>query len=171
MAKYRVFNEAASERRWSGGPRSQRSQPCPDRFQRSKSQRQPPQHLLQAVKCRAPFPHRKSATDSAGSRIHGAPPTLGVLPGLEARTWYAVRAGIGSAVCYPAFGSGRQGDSPVHGAWVRETSTVIDDACWKQVWAEMTDSELEDASTYLVLPELLELDSSRQRTTYCMTIG
>jgi hypothetical protein len=27
---------------------------------------------------------------------------------------------------------------------VRETSTVIDDACWKKVWAEMTDSELED---------------------------
>jgi hypothetical protein len=24
---------------------------------------------------------------------------------------------------------------------MRETSIVIDDGCWKQVWAEMTDSE------------------------------
>ena len=29
-------------------------------------------------------------------------------------------------------------------ARVRETSTVIDDGCWKQVWAEITDSESED---------------------------
>jgi hypothetical protein len=35
---------------------------------------------------------------------------------------------------------------------VRETSTVIDDGCWKRVWAEMTDSELEDRLfTYLWL--------------------
>ena len=35
---------------------------------------------------------------------------------------------------------------------MRETSTVIDDGCWKQVWAEMTDSELEDRLfTYLWL--------------------
>ena len=27
---------------------------------------------------------------------------------------------------------------------MRETSTVIDEGGWKQVWAEMTDSELED---------------------------
>jgi hypothetical protein len=33
---------------------------------------------------------------------------------------------------------------------VRETSTLIDDGCWKQVWAEMTDSESEDhLFTYL----------------------
>jgi len=33
---------------------------------------------------------------------------------------------------------------------VRETTTVIDDGCWKQVWAEMTDSELGDRLfTYL----------------------
>jgi hypothetical protein len=38
------------------------------------------------------------------------------------------------------------------GHGVRETSTVIDDGCWKQVWAEMTDSELEDRLfTYLWL--------------------
>ena len=35
---------------------------------------------------------------------------------------------------------------------MRETSTVIDDGGWKQVWAEMTDSELEDRLfTYLWL--------------------
>ena len=35
---------------------------------------------------------------------------------------------------------------------VRETSTVIDDGCWRQVWAEMRDSELEDRLfTYLFL--------------------
>ena len=35
---------------------------------------------------------------------------------------------------------------------MRETSTVIDDGRWKQVWAEMTDSELEDRLfTYLWL--------------------
>ena len=35
---------------------------------------------------------------------------------------------------------------------MRETSTVIDDACGKQVWAEMTDPELEDRLfTYLWL--------------------
>jgi hypothetical protein len=28
--------------------------------------------------------------------------------------------------------------------WVLETDSVIDDDCWKQVWAEMTESELED---------------------------
>jgi hypothetical protein len=33
---------------------------------------------------------------------------------------------------------------------VGETGTVIDDECWKRVWAEMTDSELEDRLfTYL----------------------
>ena len=33
-----------------------------------------------------------------------------------------------------------------------ETSTVIDDGCWKRVWAEMMDSELEDRLfTYLWL--------------------
>jgi hypothetical protein len=38
-------------------------------------------------------------------------------------------------------------------ASVRENSTVIHYACWKQVWAEMTDSELEDRLfTYLWLP-------------------
>jgi hypothetical protein len=32
------------------------------------------------------------------------------------------------------------------------SSTVIDDGCWKPVWAEMTDSELEDRLfTYLWL--------------------
>jgi hypothetical protein len=37
-------------------------------------------------------------------------------------------------------------------AWVRETGIMIDDAGWKQVWAEMTDSELEDRLfTYLWL--------------------
>ena len=36
-------------------------------------------------------------------------------------------------------------------AWMRETNTVIDDG-WKQVWAEMTNSELEDhLFTYLWL--------------------
>jgi hypothetical protein len=35
---------------------------------------------------------------------------------------------------------------------VREISTVTDDGCRKQVWAEMTDSELEDRLfTYLWL--------------------
>jgi len=35
---------------------------------------------------------------------------------------------------------------------VKETSTVTDDGGWKQVWAEMTDSELEDRLfTYLWL--------------------
>ena len=35
---------------------------------------------------------------------------------------------------------------------MRETSTVIDEGGWKQVWAEMTDSELEDTLfTYLWL--------------------
>jgi hypothetical protein len=37
-------------------------------------------------------------------------------------------------------------------ASVRETSTLIRDGGWKQVWAEMTDSELEDRLfTYLWL--------------------
>ena len=35
---------------------------------------------------------------------------------------------------------------------MRENSAVTDDGCWKQVWAEMTDSELEDRLfTYLWL--------------------
>jgi hypothetical protein len=35
---------------------------------------------------------------------------------------------------------------------VRDRSSVIDDGCWKQVWAEMTVSELEDPLfTYLWL--------------------
>ena len=35
---------------------------------------------------------------------------------------------------------------------MRETVCMIDDGCWKQVWAEMTDSELEDRLfTYLWL--------------------
>jgi hypothetical protein len=35
---------------------------------------------------------------------------------------------------------------------VRETGYVIDDDCWKQVWAGMTDAELEDRLfTYLWL--------------------
>jgi hypothetical protein len=35
---------------------------------------------------------------------------------------------------------------------VREISTVIDDDCWKKVWADMTDSQLENRLfTYLWL--------------------
>jgi hypothetical protein len=50
------------------------------------------------------------------------------------------------------FSSGKMYVCKMLAAWVRENSTVIDDGCWKQVWAEMTDSELEDRLfTYLCL--------------------
>jgi hypothetical protein len=34
-------------------------------------------------------------------------------------------------------------------AWVRETGSMVDDGCWKQVWAGMTDSELEDRTVHV----------------------